>query len=126
MKKTIILLVFAIVLQSCATILGGVKDTTRVTQGTPEGAKVYLNGNYISDAPCNVRVNKNVKSGINKIEIKAEGYETQTINMTRKVSIGYVVADAVCTGWIGLIVDFATGCIYKPRPNRIKYSLNKK
>ncbi len=34
----------------------------------------------------------------------------------RQVRVGYIIADAVLTGALGLIVDFATGAVYKPTP----------
>ena len=127
MKKSILLLlatvvVISLLLQGCATILGGSKDASRVNNGTPPGAKVYYNGNYIGEAPTNVKVPKNAKPGNSKIEIKADGYETTTINMTRKISVGYTILD-ILTGVIWLGIDFATGNIYKPRPNKMSYNL---
>ncbi len=34
----------------------------------------------------------------------------------RQVRVGYIIADALLTGALGLIIDFATGAIYKPAP----------
>ncbi len=34
----------------------------------------------------------------------------------RQVRVGYIIADALLTGILGLVVDFATGAIYKPEP----------
>lgn len=34
----------------------------------------------------------------------------------RQVRVGYIVADVFLTGALGLIIDFATGAIYKPEP----------
>jgi formate hydrogenlyase subunit 3/multisubunit Na+/H+ antiporter MnhD subunit len=34
----------------------------------------------------------------------------------RQVRVGYIIADALLTGVLGLVVDFATGAIYKPEP----------
>lgn len=112
----------SLLLPSCATILGGSRDTSRVHNGTPPNAKVYYNGNYVGEAPINVKIPKSAKQGNSKIEIKADGYETSTINMTRKVSVGYTILD-IFTGVIWLGIDFATGNIYKPRPNKIIYNL---
>jgi len=125
MKQIIILFTACIIFQGCATILGGSKDNTRVKQGIPENAKVYCNGNYIGQAPQTVRVQKSARQGNSYIEIKADGYQTSRIDLTRKVSIGYLVLD-ICTGAVWLAVDFVTGNIYKPRPNRIDYLLEKK
>lgn len=112
----------SILLSSCASILGGSRDVSRVHNGTPANAKVYYNGNYVGNAPLNVKVPKNARQGNSKIEIRADGYETATINLTRKVSVGFTILD-ICTGGIWLAIDFATGNIYKPRPNKIIYDL---
>lgn len=124
--KTLLLIVaFGILCQNCATIIGGGKDTTRVKQGTPPNARVYYNGEYVGIAPCGVRVRKVREQGLNKIEIKADGYETSTINMMSKISMGYLFLD-IFSGVFPLILDFANGNIYKPRPNKIDYYLGKK
>lgn len=124
--KSIIALLMAVLilfLQSCATILGGSRDTTHVRNGEPPNAKVYYNGNYVGTAPTNVRVNKQCKKAQCHIEIKAEGYETEKVVITRKISVGYLILD-ICFGLFPLAVDFATGNIYKPRPNTLNYSLS--
>lgn len=135
MKKKFNIQVFAllmagiVIFSGCATILGGSKSTTHVKQGTPPYARVFLNGEYFGAAPINVKVQKNARQGNSYIEIKADGYETAKINMTRKVSVGFMFLD-IFPGMIllplPLIIDFVTGNIYKPRPNKIDYYLEKK
>lgn len=125
MKLIAIVIIGITILQGCATILGGSRDKTRVKQGTPENAKVFLNGEYIGVAPTNVRVQKSARQGNSYIEIKADGYETSEISMTRKVSLGYTILD-ICTGVVWLIPDFLTGNIFDQRPNKIDYYLEKK
>ncbi len=34
----------------------------------------------------------------------------------REVRVGYLIADAILTGALGIIIDFATGAIYQPAP----------
>lgn len=74
--KTILFsLMAAILLSSCATILGGTRtsyQTHKPQEGQPQ----------------------------------------------REVRVGYIIADAFLTSGVGLIVDFATGAIYKPTPKR--------
>jgi hypothetical protein len=111
-----------IMLQSCATILDGARNKTHVKNGNPPNAKVYYNGSYIGIAPVAVKVDKQCKKNQCYIEIKKEGYEPQKIYLTRKVSVGFTVLDVI-TGVFPLVIDFATGNIYKPRPNKIKYNL---
>ncbi len=116
---------FTVFSQGCATILGGSKHTIHVKQGIPRNARVYLNGEYFGEAPENVKVQKSARQGNSYIEIKADGYETSKISLTRKVSVGFTVLD-ICCLILPLAIDFATGNIYMPRPNRIDYYLETK
>ncbi|MFO7789400.1 MAG: caspase family protein [Bacteroidota bacterium] len=116
------LIILSFILQGCATIFGGSKSKTHVRNGTPPGAMVYYNGSYVDNAPAKVKVPRSNKPGNSKIEIRKEGYETSTINMTRKVSVGFTILD-VLAGVVWLGIDFATGNIYQPRPNKIDYRL---
>ena len=121
-----VLMAVIIILPSCATILGGSRHTVHVKQGTPAYARVFLNGEYLGAAPIKAKVQKNAKQGNSYIEVKADGYETSKINLTRKVSVGFMLLDIFPGMFLPLIVDFATGNIYKPRPNRIDYYLERK
>ena len=124
MKKIIsltIIVAMLLSLSSCATILGGSKKGVRVT-GNPPNAKVYYNGNYVGEAPINVKVPKNAQQGNSKITIKADNYKSQDVNLTRKWSLGYSALD-ILFGFVPFIIDAATGNIYQPKPNKINYNL---
>lgn len=111
---------------SCATILGGSQGKVNVPYGNPAPAKVYCNGVYQGTTPCSIKVPKGAsKNGQTKIEISADGYKTATVFISRKVMVGYIVADVIITGAFGLIIDFAAGTIYKPYPKTINYNLEK-
>ena len=56
------------------------------------------------------------------IDIKAQGYETQTVTTNRKFSAGFFILD-IFTGVLWLVVDFATGNLYKQKPKKIHYNL---
>lgn len=122
LKVLVLILTGIIFLPGCATILGGSRHKVHIKQGTPTSARVYLNGEYMGEAPESVKVQKSARQGNSYVEIKAEGYETAKINLTRKVSVGFVIMD-LCCAIIPLAIDFATGNIYKPRPHRIDYYL---
>ena len=113
-----------IFLSGCATILGGSRHKIHVKQGNPPDARVYLNGEFFGEAPENVKVQKNARQGNSYLEIKADGYETAKISLTRKVSVLFTLLDIPLI--IPLVIDYATGNIYKPRPNRVDYYLEKK
>lgn len=107
----------------CATVFSGTKCKVKVKSGDPVEAKVFLNGNYMGTAPCKVKVPKNgLKSGQLTLEIRAEGYKSQFVTLTRKTKVAAVIGDVV-TGVVWLIVDFADGAIYKAYPSKIRYSL---
>lgn len=115
----------AILTSSCASILGGSFDTTRVVQGTPENAKVYFNGEFKGFAPTTFRIPKKSRPKKTVIEIKAEGYKTAEIKITRKASTGFTLLNLFTTAGLGLILDFANGNIYKIRPNYMNYHLER-
>lgn len=109
-----------ITFSSCATILSGTKQKISVKDGTPAGADVFFKGTYIGAAPVKVKVPNGAKDSY--INIQKEGYETQTIQLTRKARAGYIVLDVLC-GLLPLAVDVADGAIYKQYPKRINYKL---
>lgn len=116
------LLIASILFSSCATILSGGKTKIRVYDGMPPNAQVYVDGNYVGTAPCKFKVHKTMKNAQHKIDIKATGYETQTVTTNRKFSAGFFILD-IFTGIIWTVIDFATGNLYKQRPKKIHYNL---
>lgn len=124
MKKLLLIAMIGnFLLQSCATILSGSGDRVEVKSGNPAGAKVYLDGNFVGNAPNKVKVSKNSLRDGAIISINAPGHQDRQIKVTRKVMVGYVLLD-VCLGLVPLGVDFLTGAIYKANPKEINYDLN--
>jgi hypothetical protein len=107
-------------MQSCATILSGSKSKVKIS-GTPEKAKVYIDGQFKGITPTRVKIprRKNIQT---KIEIKAENYKPAEMKISSKISIGYVFLDVI-TGLVPFAIDFATGSIYTPYPRKIYYDL---
>lgn len=127
MRKGIIgfvcfLLIASILFSSCATLLSGGKTKIRVYNGTPANANVYVDGNYVGTAPCKFKIHKTMKNAQHNIDIKAQGYETQTVTTNRKFSAGFFILD-ICTGVLWLVIDLATGNLYKQKPKKIHYNL---
>jgi hypothetical protein len=125
MKSFIFIILLAFLMSinySCATIFSGTATKVEVS-GVQENAKVYYNGNYEGEAPLKVKVSKNsLKNGAD-ITIKKEGYEDAIIKLVRKTKVGAIIGNVLFTGGTGLIIDFATGAIYKPHPDKVKYNL---
>lgn len=120
----ILMIITMITFSSCATVWSGTQCTVNVKNGVPEGAKIFVNGNYVGTAPMKVVISKNgLKNKQTVITIKADGYKPQDIILTRRLKLAAFFGDIIFTGGIGLIIDFATGAIYKASPASIQYTL---
>lgn len=122
--KSLLIILSIITLSGCATVFSGTKTKVDVS-GIPESAKVYYNGNYEGVAPCTVKVSKNsLKDGAD-ITIKKEGYKDATVMLMRKTKVPAIIGDVLFTACFGLVIDFATGAIYRPYPGQVKFDLDK-
>lgn len=108
---------------NCATTFGGRHNTLVFKTDNTVKAKVYLDGNYIGEAPGKILLKRTTIQHGSTLEIKSEGYETQKYLILRKPHVIYTVADAL-TGGVWLGVDYATGNIYRPSPRMFSYTLN--
>jgi len=126
MKKKIQLVLFAtsflIFFSGCATILGGKKNQLVVEEGSPPTAEVWLDGQKIGNTPLNVKLDKFLIQEGSLVEIKKDGYVTQSVTLNRKVHPWYTLADILTGGsWFG--IDLGTGNLYRPTNNKINYEL---
>lgn len=123
MKKSLICLVIitSVLFQNCALIFSGCRDKIKVHGNTPYDARVYYNGEQVGTGNCTVKIHKkSINNAI--IEVKADGYESQTFRFSKKLKILAFLGD--CVGFVWLIGDFATGAIYKAKPQNIHYELH--
>ena len=116
-----LLLATVLVFSSCATVFGSKRNTISVEAGTPEEAQVYLDGKYLGDTPFETRISKYELQEGSIIEIKKENYETMSYEVKRSPHVGYVISDLL--GVVPLLIDVATGNIYRPNTNKIVYDL---
>jgi hypothetical protein len=111
MKKvvsiTLVISLFLLI-SSCATVFKGTSNKLDLNSD-PQGAKVYVNGNYMGDTPIRLKLESKQTYSI---EFRKEGYQTKTVNITNHVGVGWVVLDVLC-GLIPVIVDAATGSWYE-------------
>jgi len=87
----------------CATVLKGKTTPVSVTSNTP-GAAVMLNGQPAGVTPTTVQVSNKDDAVISVRQADKE----ETCKMTTSASTGWIVADVLFSGGIGLIVDWAT------------------
>ena len=123
LAKIFIVTVLVLGFTNCATTFGGRHNTLVFKTDNTVKAKIYLDGNYIGEAPGKILLKRTTIQHGSTLEIKAEGYETQKYLILRKPHVIYTVADVI-TGGVWLGVDYATGNIYRPSPRMFSYSLN--
>ncbi len=116
-------IVMAASLSSCATVFAGRKNTVHIKSGSPGGAQVYLDGEYLGDAPFKIRISKYKLQQGSILEIRKEGFETVQYEVRRSPHIGYVLAD-ILSGFIPLVIDVADGNIYRPNTRNVHYTLS--
>jgi PEGA domain len=81
-------------------------------QVSPPGARVYVDGLYVAQAPTQIRLNT---ANPHMVQVAAEGYEPQTIHIHPHTSGGYIVLDCllllalIVPGIIALAVDGGSG-----------------
>ena len=123
LAKAILVAVLVLGFTNCATTFGGRHNTLVFKTDNAEKAKVYLDGEYIGEAPGKILLKRTTIQHGSILEIKAEGYETQKYLILRKPHVIYTLAD-VFTGGVWLGVDYATGNIYRPSPRMFSYTLD--
>ena len=102
----------------CATIVTGGADTVPV-HTNPEGAKVYLNGQFIGKTPTSVTIPRK-SDAVFRFEL--DGYETKTVDHGKVVN-GWIFGNIIFGGIIGLAVDAISGGIYMLTPDQIQAEL---
>ena len=114
-----IVLIVAVLLNSCATIINGTSQQVNITS-TPIEAKVIIDGEELGKTPFIADL-KRKDNHIVKIEL--DGYKTEVITLNGKTS-GWFFGNCLFGGVIGMAVDAITSRMYKLQPEEIKKTLN--
>lgn len=138
MKKYIKLLSYLLLsmcfMASCATIVGGSKYNATVTVPSHPNAQIDYNGVFQGTGKAHFKINRKDADKV-KITVKEEGCEPQTNAYRGRVFRGWALVGTIFT-WtgsfqsnetiipipFGLIVDGATGALWKPNPNEVGIS----
>ncbi|MCD4737164.1 MAG: hypothetical protein K8R53_14060 [Bacteroidales bacterium] len=126
MKFSKILLLIAVaialslILPGCATILGSGGNTLVFESENSNPARVYLDGEYIGDAPGKIKLKSRQIQHGSEIVVKPEGQNEFKQILLRKPHPVYMLMDIVLGG-VPLGVDFATGQVYRPSPRKMNY-----
>lgn len=123
MKRFLLLFAsFGLVLSliSCATIMKGSSQDINFSSN-PAGAQIKINGVSMGNTPMVLKL----KSGKeHAVKLELNGYLPYETQITKSVS-GWVWGNLLFGGIPGLIVDFATGGIYKLNQDQISAQLQK-
>lgn len=104
----------------CATIWHNPNHEINFTSD-PDSAKVYIDGQYVGEAPVVYKVDARKT---HDIEFKKEGYKNRTYQLEKSVGAGWVVLDIIF-GLIPVIIDAATGQWFNPSDEDVQVGLEK-
>lgn len=106
----------------CGAIFNGSTKSINV-QASPSGTKVITEpptGDYVAPTVLQLeRKNSYV------LTFSKEGYNSSSVQITKKAQGGIIVLDVLLTGLIGVVVDAATGSWNNLSPDQVSVSLEK-
>jgi hypothetical protein len=106
-RKMFALITLAVFSGSCATVFKGNHSRVGFTS-EPQGAKVYIDGQYLGDTPIRLKLESRHDY---TIEFVKDGYKTKAFHLTNHVGPGWVVLDVIL-GLVPVLVDAVTGSWY--------------
>jgi hypothetical protein len=95
----------------CGAMFNG-STTVVPVNASPRGARVYVDGLYVAQAPGNLVLSN---ANPHTIDIDADGYQKQSMHVDARTNGGYVALDClllvfgILPGIIALVVDGSTG-----------------
>ena len=110
-------------LSGCGLILGGGSRETIQVQASPTETKVTTSpatGDYT--APTTLDLERKTSYSVT---FEKAGYTPSTMQIESHVRAGYVIADVLLTGLVGVVVDAATGGWSKLTPETATVTLTK-
>lgn len=117
--RVVAVLMLSSALVGCATIMQGSEQGVAFSS-TPSGAFVTVNGRALGTTPLLADLKRR---DTHMVRITMDGYQPYEMAMTRSTS-GWVFGNIIFGGIPGLIVDFATGSLYKLSPEQVAANLN--
>lgn len=123
-KLFTLLLVSAFMLLNtqCATIINGSKQEVPF-RSTPSGAKITVQGEFVGETPATVDLKRNLDNA--DVKIKLDGYKPYEMTLHRKFN-AWFVGNLIFGGIPGMIIDAATGAMYKLDPKDVRAKLKEK
>ena len=117
--KTGIPLGVLLLVVGCGTIIHGTTQQVGFSS-SPSGAEVSINGQNSGTTPMIVDLNRKDN---HLVEISLDGYQPYETTITRSAS-GWLFGNIIFGGLIGLVVDAASGGMYKLSNDQIDAELH--
>ena len=118
--KTLTLIICCLFGTNCATIIHGTRQNIAFSSN-PTGAEVSINGESKGKTPVIIKLKRN-EDYIVKIQLS--GYLPYEINVVKKVD-AWIIGNIIFGGLIGLVVDAASGGMYKLSPEQVSAELKR-
>ena len=111
LSSAALVLALATVSTGCGTILHGSNQQV-VLQSEPSGAEVYSNGTLLGRTPTTATLARN---STHPLVFRMAGYADQPFQISRGID-GLALVGDILLGVVPLVIDFATGSVYKLSP----------
>ncbi len=105
----------------CALISHGSYQTIPV-KSSPNAVEVGISSGMSYTTPTTLELER--KNGY-VLSFSKEGYDSAQIQITKHLSRGFLAADILLTGLIGVVVDGITGAWYNLKPEAVTVTLSK-
>ena len=104
----------------CATLIRG--STQIIPVQTAPAAATFDVGGFAYTTPTTLELERKNEY---ILEFSKDGYESSRIRISKHISGGYIVLDALLTGLVGIVVDAVTGAWYNLKPESVTVSMSK-
>jgi PEGA domain len=114
-----ILLIFCLFFTGCATIIHGSKQQVAIISD-PRKARIEIDGIALGQTPYVARL---TRGNNHLVKIELEGYLPYEMKLKSKLD-GWFFGNIVLGGLIGIVIDVATGSMYRLSPKDVTTQLN--
>lgn len=108
----------ACLVSGCATVIHGSKQDVAIIS-EPRSATITIDGFNVGKTPYLARLSR---KDIHLVKLELPGYQPYEVTINRKLD-GWIFGNIVLGGIVGIVVDVATGSMYRLTPKDIDGTL---
>lgn len=112
----VLLMIAMISLTGCIGVIANGSSQDITINSVPAGAIVRIDDGIAGNTPMVADLGR---AESHTVQVELDGYEPYTAVLSRSADGGIIIADIFLTGGLGLIIDLATGGLYKLSPDEI-------